>query len=312
MEEATEKKSRQQTGFRDIIKNYKEMLIASNVPVEAELWDAGGIEEDIEQQKGLGLSGVSDEEKREVLEHNDDIVRQMKLEKKPTLEELKTLNRYNRLNATRELLSRESARAAFQQTDIPLTATISAKAMQVIVMHRSRLYLKRAMNAYKEARNRISSAFLKNLPYQERVRLMHGEMERSIPAPGFVYTTKNPDEKTGEQHSVWMKPLSIYLCEQGKELDFLHSQPYQEHIEKADKWVHAYFAQLKRAHDIQVRTAGILIGRDIRTYFQLLKYNPVWFAGIYEQTTKKRLVDAEKISDIYREWGFYGFDKIES
>lgn len=105
--------------------------------------------------------------------------------------------------------------------------------------------------------------------------------------PGFLYKT-HPE--SGEILTYWVTPNVPYYFKQGTEQQILEERDSElsaYFLECVDRAIHRWYEARRRLADREVIYASRLVGyNNIRTYADLLKYNPFWFQKLYDRVRK--------------------------
>ena len=105
--------------------------------------------------------------------------------------------------------------------------------------------------------------------------------------PGFLYKT-HPE--VGEVLTYWVTPNVPYYFKQGTEQQILEERDSElstYFLECVDRAIHRWYEARRRLADREVIYASRLVGvNNIRTYGDLLKYNPFWFKKLYDRVKK--------------------------
>ena len=105
--------------------------------------------------------------------------------------------------------------------------------------------------------------------------------------PGFLYKT-HPE--VGEVLTYWVTPHVPYYFKQGTEQQILEERDSElstYFLECVDRAIHRWYEARRRLADREVIYASRLVGvNNIRTYGDLLRYNPFWFKKLYDRIKK--------------------------
>ena len=105
--------------------------------------------------------------------------------------------------------------------------------------------------------------------------------------PGFLYKT-HPE--VGEVLTYWVTPNVPYYFKQGTEQQILEERDSElstYFLECVDRAIHRWYEARRRLADREVIYASRLVGvNNIRTYGDLLRYNPFWFKKLYDRVKK--------------------------
>lgn len=105
--------------------------------------------------------------------------------------------------------------------------------------------------------------------------------------PGFIYKAS---EEYGQSQIFYAAPNIPYYFEQGTEMTVLRNMPHPEFLFTVDKAVVRYNYNRDKLFRKEATYAGKLIRLRKNTYFELLKYKPVWFEKLYNGLSEKPLI----------------------
>lgn len=103
---------------------------------------------------------------------------------------------------------------------------------------------------------------------------------------GFMYKAS---EKYGEGLCFWVTPDIPYYFTQGTEQRILEKLK-PEFLYRLDKAISQYNYHKNAQAEKEIKYATALVDKSIKTYFDLLKYNPFWFEKLYSLITHKKLM----------------------
>lgn len=168
-------------------------------------------------------------------------------------------------------------RLGFDQTLIDLNDRIPREDMRYLVQNTSKgLY--GMVNKYEVSANfRIGGALLPHIP-NTLVREQKRYPESVRMCPGFIYKTS----KRFGSVSFWATPRVPYYLEQGSESILIHSLS-PEKVEGIDRAVNIYNIYKKLFDKRTSFIASKLVYENVKTYYELLKLNPIWFEILYQK-----------------------------
>lgn len=182
--------------------------------------------------------------------------------------------------AERRLMKTRLHRAAFNQNEIELSEEIGndlLKKLIVILTAEKREMLKK-YEAYIE--KRITDLLTPLIP--RALRLAYSKYPQSVKAnPGFIYKAS---EKYGKSKTYFVKPNLPYFFEQGTECETLHSSR-PDLVERLDRTVLNYHLTKQELFEKEISIAARIQKHRLYTYFDLLKFNAMWFNALYEHLT---------------------------
>ena len=177
-------------------------------------------------------------------------------------------------------------RAAFNQSDIYLSNVMPKEAFTSLIKsltdeHRA------IMGKLHEYINRRLTVLLKPLIPRIVKTCAERYPQTMQHSPGFMYKASN---EYGSGKCFWATPDIPYFFIQGTEQDVLKKNK-PEFLFRIDKAVAQYFYHDSVLAQKEVKFASVLISNNIKTYFDLLKYNPFWFEKVYVIQTNKPLIE---------------------
>lgn len=101
-------------------------------------------------------------------------------------------------------------------------------------------------------------------------------------SPGFLYKAS---EEYGEGKHLWVTPKMPYYFSQGTEMDILRENN-EDALYKIDKAVATFHRCKNELADKEFRYA--LRIKDLKTYYQLVKHNPMWYDKLKEELLKRK------------------------
>lgn len=186
----------------------------------------------------------------------------------------------------RQLLKTKLQRAAFDQSDLPLSDLIGKDEVKELI---TRLTTKeRECVARFEYWINLRATRILSPLIPRYLRIAYHKYKQSVLAcPGFMYTTEK--DKYGEQKTFYIRPNIPYYFEQGTEKDHM---PYNTDWgrPKLDKNIFSYYAHKEKLASQEINIASAMWNYNIKTCLDLLKYNVRWFATFYEMRTGKVLL----------------------
>lgn len=171
-------------------------------------------------------------------------------------------------------------RMAFDQKILPLPEGFTRYDKKRLIEELT-LNLRHLIKRYEEYVNRRISRLLSPVIPQS-VKVMKLKYPWIfIQNPGFLYKTH---PKSGEVKTFWVNPDVPYYFKQGTEQEILEERdlelvPY--FLENVDRAIHRWYDAKRRLADKEVSYATKIVSNNLRTYHDLLKYNPFWFEILY-------------------------------
>lgn len=165
-------------------------------------------------------------------------------------------------------------RDAFSQTLIPLDEPFTKEQIKILIELLSVQHTNLITRYSNYINNRFTIVLKRLMPVRVIIcykRYPH-VMQKS---PGFMYSPA-----TNKDHVFWVTPNIPAFFEQDSEQDLImDNRP--EDLEYIDRAVEAYYRHHKERADQELRIAMQLYKKKVRTYFDLLKLNPMWFEIMY-------------------------------
>ena len=103
--------------------------------------------------------------------------------------------------------------------------------------------------------------------------------------PGFMY---KGSKEYGREKYFWATPDIPYYFAQGTEQTVLNTHKYGW-MYKIDKAVSQYDYHKNALAEKEVKYASSLVKHSVKSFYNLLKYNPFWFERLYRIITKEEL-----------------------
>lgn len=165
-------------------------------------------------------------------------------------------------------------RDAFSQALIPLDEPFTKEQIKILIELLSVQHTNLITRYSNYINNRFTIVLKRLMPVRVIIcykRYPH-VMKKS---PGFMYSPA-----TNKDHIFWVTPNIPAFFEQDSEQDLImDNRP--EDLEYIDRAVEAYYRHHKERADQELRIAMQLYKKKVRTYFDLLKLNPMWFEIMY-------------------------------
>lgn len=175
-------------------------------------------------------------------------------------------------------------REAFRQNDVMLSDEISTEQLKQLIASLTFEHKRMIDKLFTYINKRVNDLLRPLIPRALRVcaeRYPHSV----ITSPGFMYKASS---KYGEDKLFWVTLNVPYYFQQGTEQDILiRNKP--EFLYSIDKAIVQYYYHKCTLAEKEVKYATALVNKKIKTYFDLLKYNPFWFAEMYKLLTDKTL-----------------------
>ena len=194
-----------------------------------------------------------------------------------------------KIHNERRLLKTRIQRAAFDQSEIPLTQKLTNEDVKMLieVLTEEQVNLVERYAVYITAR--VKALLLPLIPSQ--LRRSFKEFPHSVKAcPGFLYRAS---EEYGKGTTFFVKPEVPYYFEQGYEMEVLRKNIRPEYICAIDRAVLKYHQSRERLFNKETSIASSIPKYGIKSYFNLLNHNVIWFSKLYlkKTGTPLKLVD---------------------
>lgn len=180
-------------------------------------------------------------------------------------------------------------RAAFDQNDIKLSDSVSTEQLKQLIASLTQEHKTMMDKLYAYINKRVNDLLRPLIPRMLRTcaeRYPHAV----VMSPGFMYKAS---KEYGENKLFWVTLNVPYYFLQGTEQEALRiNKP--EFLYSIDKAIVQYYYHKCSLAEKEVKYATALVNKKISTYFDLLKYNPFWFANLYKLLTGKELCATEK------------------
>lgn len=194
-----------------------------------------------------------------------------------------------RKKKSKDLQKIEINRLAFDQKECPLADEMTRWDKMLLVEELTK-NLRQLIKRYEKYINsRISRLLSPIIP--AAIKLAYMKWPHTFVAnPGFLYKT-HPE--SGEILTYWVTPNVPYFFKQGTEQQVLEERdamlsPY--FLECVDRAIHRWYEARRRLSNREVNYASRIVTNNLRTYHDLLKYNPFWFKKLYDRI----LIENEK------------------
>lgn len=173
-------------------------------------------------------------------------------------------------------------RMAFNQGEVRLSDPITKDNLKVLISLLTQGHTC-MIDKYKAFINRRLTILL-NPFIPRRIRLCKMVYPLSVRvSPGFLY---HASKEFGQGKTFWAEPDIAYYLEQNTEQDLLLANKinFLTSVDKAVAKFHEH-SQKRAAKEIQY--ASVLVQKGVKTYFELLRYNPFWFEILFNYLTIK-------------------------
>ena len=193
-----------------------------------------------------------------------------------------------KIHSERRLLKTRIQRAAFDQSEIPLTQKLTNEDIKTLieVLTEDQVALVNRYSDYVTAR--VKALLLPFIP--SALKRAFREFPHAVKAcPGFLYRAS---AEYGESKVFFVKPDVPYYFPQGTEMSVLRGgRP--DFICAVDRAVLKYHQSRERLFNKETSIASAMPKYGITTYFHLLNHNVIWFSKLYLKKTGKplKLVD---------------------
>ena len=179
--------------------------------------------------------------------------------------------------------ARRINKEAFIQKDIELSAEIPEylikNLISLLTEHTTQL-IARCEDAINLRLERILKPMI---PYPIR-NCMYRYPDIIKMSKGFFYKTS--EENGGLTY--WASPKIPAYFKQNSERDIIFAK-IPGCAESIDKLVVRFYGYLHKREEQELRYGAMIVGKNIRTYYDLLKEKPLWFAILYNHITGKNL-----------------------
>lgn len=194
-----------------------------------------------------------------------------------------------RKKKSRDLQKIEINRLAFDQKACPLAEEMT-RWDKIVLVEELTKNIRQLIRRYEKYINtRVSRLLSPVIPASIKIAYLKWP-HTFVANPGFLYKT-HPE--SGEILTYWVTPSVPYFFKQGTVQQVLEERdamlsPY--FIECIDRAIHRWYEARRRLANREVSYASRIVTNNIRTYHDLLKYNPFWFKKLYDRV----LVENEK------------------
>ena len=175
-------------------------------------------------------------------------------------------------------------RAAFDQTDLTLNDVVTQDQLKMLIADLTSEHTRMIEKLFTYINKRVNDLLRPLIP--RAIRVCAERYPHSVVfSPGFMYQAS---KEYGENKLFWVTLTCPYYFLQGTEQDaLLHAKP--DLLYSVDKAIVQYYYHKGVLAEKEVKYATSLVNKKIKTYFDLLKYNPFWFAKLYKLLTNKTL-----------------------
>lgn len=177
----------------------------------------------------------------------------------------------------------EIQRAAFNQKLIRLDDAIPKSELQILISLLVSEHT-RMMDKYSNLINRRLTVLL-SPAIPKRLKRCYILFPESIKmTPGFLYTA---GPEYGQNKTFWATPELPNFFAPGDEQKIMDSKELQFRV-TIDKAVALYHQHREQCIKKEVSYASILLRKKVRTYYDLLKANPMWFNELFKYLKQKQ------------------------
>lgn len=178
----------------------------------------------------------------------------------------------------------EINRAAFSQEKIKLSDTMPKEHLTLLITALTSEH-RRMADKFKTYINKRLEALL--LPLMPRIlRTCADRYPHSVlKCQGFMYVAS---KAYGDGKTFWATPSIPYYFRQNTEQETL-SKHKHHFLYKLDRAVLQYNYHIESIATKEIKYASSLVRNSIKTYFDLMKYNPFWFEKLYNYINEDKL-----------------------
>lgn len=171
---------------------------------------------------------------------------------------------------------------AFNQDLLPLSTPIEPDKIKLLISLLVREHT-RMVDKYRAYINKRLATLLRPL-IPRRLRACKDLFPHSIRvSPGFLYKAS---EEYGDGLTFWACPDIPYYFKQNSEQSILlEYKPW--FLVKVDLAVKYYHAHLSKRTDKELQYASLILTKNVKTYYDLLKLNPFWYKLLFDNITKQ-------------------------
>lgn len=175
-------------------------------------------------------------------------------------------------------------RAAVNQTDIMLGDPITQELLRALITELVKEHTVLINSLFEYINKRFNDLLRPLIPRALR------ECAKAFPqsvkwSKGFMYKASYD---FGGGHYFWVTPNIPYYFTQGTEPEIL-KKAKPDFLFRIDKAIADYMHHTDIRAAKEVKYASAIVDKNIKTYYDLLKYNPFWFEALYKLVTNKNL-----------------------
>lgn len=175
-------------------------------------------------------------------------------------------------------------RAAFNQSNILLSDEVPRELLTKLIQSLTSIHTEMIDKLYTYINNRLGTLLMPLIP--RIVKHCAKQFPHSVlKCQGFMYVAS---KEYGRERYFWATPNIPYFFKQGTEQDILKKYK-STFLYNIDKAISQYDYHRDMLNQKEIRYAAALINKGVRTYFDLLKYNPFWFEKLYRIVTQEEL-----------------------
>lgn len=177
---------------------------------------------------------------------------------------------------------RRIAREAFDQDILPLSDPVGKAELKLLVSLVVKGQTDLIEKRHEFINNRATKLLSVFIPRGiKRIATNYPHLVRY--SPGFLYTTSTASRRL----VFWITPHIPYVLEQGREMEILKAE-CPEQLPALDEAIVSYHKHLKERQKQEVRCAARLVQKNVKTYYDILRLEPLWFELLYEHAKNNK------------------------
>lgn len=175
-------------------------------------------------------------------------------------------------------------RAAVNQNDVMLSDPVTQEQLKMLIAELVKDHTATIDGLFEYINKRFSDLLRPLVPraLQNCAKAYPQSVKR---CKGFMYKASY---EFGKGHCFWATPDIPYFFTQGTEQELLEKVK-PDFLYRIDKAIANYMHHIDMRTTKELKYASVLVDRHVKTYYDLLKYNPFWFETLYKLVTNKEL-----------------------
>lgn len=182
---------------------------------------------------------------------------------------------------------RDIQRFALSQEDLNLSELIGPRHIRLLIEELTRTFTESADKYLTHIKLTAERMLRKGIPNYMWSAWKNARWSVK-PSPGFLYTCTYDNQ----EYSIWIAPDLPAYYRNEEELVIMAEAPAYVQTKLA-RHIMCYYRELDRRRKRELVTATALLRAHVRTYYDLLKYNPEWWELAYEIKTGKKYKEIE-------------------